>query len=88
VQSLEGDKNVLIEQYENSIASKMKEIEDLNAMLNGSRKEIEVLNIQEQYVTKYKQHSSNDLGSQNELNSPHSSNHSDRHTPKSFYDKY
>ena len=56
-------------------------------LANNSRKEIEVLNIKEQYNTKFKYNSSNDVGSQNDLNSPHSSNHSE-HTPKSFYDKF
>jgi hypothetical protein len=71
-------------------------------MLHGSRKEIEVLNIKEHYVTKYGQHSSHEINSQNDLSSPqelvspqelinfhspHSSNHSDKQTPKAFYEK-
>lgn len=56
----------LVDNYENALTMKIKEIEELSTLLKGSRKEIETLNIKEQYVTRYKyNNSSNELSSQN-----------------------
>jgi hypothetical protein len=80
--SLQAEENELIDNYEQMIHAKSKEIDELAQQL-ASR--VDILQIQENYNTKYK--SSNELRSSNELPSSNELQYVPSSSPKSVYEQ-